>query len=42
MRHIKTFESFSVDVNEGLFDRLFGKEKVSQAAHDSVRSRFFT
>ncbi len=42
MKHIKKFESFSVDVNEGLFDRLFGKEKVSQAAHDSVRGQGFS
>ncbi len=42
MKHLKTFESFSDKTNEGLFDRLFGREKVSQAAHDSLRGQGYS
>jgi len=42
MKHIKKFENFSYRVDEGLFDRLFGGEKVSRAAHDSLRGQGFS
>jgi hypothetical protein len=44
MENLKKYENFNSnqpqsEVNEGLWDRLFGKPSIHQAAHDSYRGQ---
>ena len=41
MKHIKGFNNFKV-INENLWSRLFGGDKVSDAAEDSLRGQGFS